>query len=314
MATGLHSRRNFLVRAGSFAAAWPLRLRAQPPGAGPLPNPVGYATIAWPKAQFSQALETISALGFQGVQFLGWVRDAYAGSKLNELKDRLGMLKLRPVVLSCSGVKLNPRQADDETGAVRSYADFFHRLGGLYLQVTDGGRPGIDYSSGEIKALGMRMDALGKVAQEFGLALGYHPHLGTLGETREGLGRILDATDPEAVKLIADVAHLTLGGSDPAEVIRTYRDRLVFTHFKDVRKDAANLAKQDLSLARKAKYHFCELGAGVVDFSAVVRVFREISFRGWVVIELDGYELPSGGPAESARRNKKAAEKLGLKV
>ncbi len=314
MATGLYSRRNFLVRAGSFAAAWPLCLRAQSPGAGPLPNPVGYATIAWPKEEFSQALETISALGFRGVQLLGWVRDAYAGSKLDDLKERLEKLKLRPVALSCSGVKLDPRKAGDETEALRSYADFFHRLGGLYLQVTDGGRPGIDYSPEEIKALGARMDALGKVAQEFGLKLGYHPHLGTLGETREGLGRVLGSTDPRVVKLIVDVAHLTLGGSDPAEVIRTYRDRLLFTHFKDVRRDTANLAKQDLSLARKTKYHFCELGAGVVDFSAVLRAFQKTRFRGWVVVELDGYELPSGGPAESARRNKKAAEKLGLKV
>ncbi len=279
-----------------------------------MPNPVGYATIAWPKEQFSQALETIAALGFRGVQMLGWVRDAYGGSKVEELKERLHSLKLLPVALSCSGVKLDPSVAGNEIKALRSYASFFKRLGGHYLQVTDSGRPGKKYSSEEIRALGARVNSLGKVAQDFGLKLGYHPHFGTLGETREGLGRVLEATDPAVVKLIADVAHLTLGGTDPAEVVRTYHDRLLFTHIKDVRKDVASLAMQDRNLLRQKKYHFCEIGAGVVNFPAIFQAFREVNFLGWIIIELDGYEPGPGGPGEAARKNKEAAQKLGLNV
>ena len=32
-----------------------------------LPNPVGYATIAWPREEFTHALDTISRLGYRGV-------------------------------------------------------------------------------------------------------------------------------------------------------------------------------------------------------------------------------------------------------
>jgi len=35
-------------------------------------------------------------------------------------------------------------------------------------------------------------------------------------------------------------------------------------------------------------------------------------FQGWLIVELDGYEVPPGGPAESAAINKGALQKLGL--
>ncbi len=308
----LHGRREFLKRAGSavLACCAPAKLFLATPET--LPNPVGYATITWPEREFPQALETISALGFKGVQMLGWVRDFYKDSGVGRLKEQLGALKLKPVALSCSGVRLDPARNEGEIAKFRAYADFLQRLGGLYLQVTDGGRPGKKYAPEEIRSLASRMGVLGRMAQDFGLSLGYHPHLGTLGETREGLGRVLDATDASAVKLIADVAHLRLGGADPAEVIRTYHERLLFTHFKDARQDVAELARQNRDLVRRRESIFCEIGTGVVDFPAILRAFREVRFGGWVIIELD--EPGPGGPSASARANKEAVQKLGLKV
>ncbi len=310
-----HRRREFLQRVGGIALGWASGVL--PPAsaaAETLPNPVGYATISWPRREFEPALQTISRLGFKGVQMLGWVRDAYSGTKAAELKQRLDTLKLEPAALSASRVRLNPAQLEDQTAEFKAYADFQRQLGGLYLQVTDGGNPHGAYRPDAIKALGEQMNKLGRIASDGGLAMGYHPHFGTLGETREGLGRVLDATDPVYVKLIADVAHLTLGGSDPAEVIRTYHDRLIFTHFKDVRKDVAMLARQNRDRVRHSRYHFCEMGEGVVDFPAIQRAFKEVGFKGWVIVELDGYEAPPGGPDESARINRDAMRRLGFNV
>jgi len=218
------------------------------------------------------------------------------------------------VTLSCSNLELSSGEPEDDVAELRAYAAFFQRLKGLYLQVTDGGRPDREYSAGEIRSLGRRMNILGGLAREFGLTMGYHPHFGTIGETREGLGRILDATDPRYVKLIADVGHLTLGGADPAAVVRTYHDRLIFLHFKDVRRDALELARNNRNLVRKKEYHFCEIGTGAVDFPAIIQAFRDTQFKGWVIVELDGYEPRPGGPAESARINKDGLLRLGLRV
>lgn len=309
-----YDRRELLRRlAGLGAAAWAApRVGAE--ASEVLPNPIGYATISWPDREFSRALETISGLGFKGVQMLGWVSGAYAGSKTAPLRKRLDELRLQPVALSCSRVNLDPAEPEDETAKVRAYGGFFRDLGGLYLQVTDGGKPGRAYSTETFKSFGERMNALGALARDFGLSVGYHPHFGTIGETREGLGRVLEATDPANVKLIADVGHLRLGGADPAEVIRTYHERLILTHFKDVRKDVAALAGKSRDLVRRSRYRFCEVGQGVVDFAAILDAFRAVNFTGWVVFELDNYERPAGGPDESARVSKEAARKLGFNV
>jgi inosose dehydratase len=305
-----NSRRDFLRRTSALALAWRTSWSLEHATARPLTNPIGYATISWPQSQFLQALDTISSLGFAGVQMLGWVKDVYGGNKTGELKEQLLKLRLQPAVLSCSKVKLDPAHLQDESGQVRAYAAFLKSLGGFDLQILDSGRPDGKYSHSEMQAFGASLNDLGKTAEEFGLNLGYHPHFGTLGETREGLKRVLDATDPRYVKLIADVAHLALGGSDPAEVIRTYHERLCLVHLKDVRKDVAELAHTNRDLVRSNPYHFCEIGRGVVDFQAVLQALR--GFQGWLIVELDGYEVPSGGPAESARINKEALQKLGL--
>jgi inosose dehydratase len=281
---------------------------------GVLPNPVGYATIAWPREEFAHALETISRLGYQGVQLLGWVREAYAATKAQELGQLLASLKLKPVALSCSDVQLAPEQQGNDTVEAHRYAEFFARLGGTFLQVTDEGNPSKKYSAEDIRTLGARMNALGKMAQDFGLTLGYHPHFGTIGETRKGLGRVLEATDPRYVKLIADVAHLALGGSDPAEVIRTYGQRLCFLHLKDVRKEIAAVARQDRNLIDGKGPPFCEIGLGMVNFASVVQALRAVQFSGWAVVELDEGNSTLGGPDASASKNREALRKLGFDV
>ena len=189
---------------------------------GTLPNPVGYSNISWPENELNQALETVSALGYEGMQLLGWVQETYAGEKTKELRDRLQKLKLSAAALSCSKVRLRPDSPETFVDQFRVYGDFLHSLGGNVLQLIDSGKPDGTYSSSDIKSMGVKMNELGKIAKDSGMSVGYHPHFGTLGETRERLGSVMDATDPRYVGMIADVAHLKLGGSDPAEVIRTY--------------------------------------------------------------------------------------------
>ena len=279
-----------------------------------LPNPIGYATIAWPQKEFAHALDTISHLGFRGVQMLGWVREVYAGAKTQDLKQQLASLGLKPVALSCSAARLAPGGHGNETVEMRGYAEFFSRLGGTFVQVTDGGDPTKEYSAEEIRSLGARMNAVGKIAQDFGLTLGYHPHFGTLGETRQGLGRVLDATDPRYVKLIADVAHMALGGSDPAEVIRTYGQRLCFLHLKDTRKEVAAVARQDRNRVEAMGPPFCEIGLGVVNYDALVQALRAVRFSGWGIVELDTGNSTLGGPDAAAVANRDALRKLGFNV
>ncbi|MGO8813218.1 MAG: sugar phosphate isomerase/epimerase family protein [Terriglobia bacterium] len=308
------TRRGFLRQAGAGALAWAAASHLDLAKPGTLPNPVGYSIISWPPKDIVPAMETIAGLGYSGVQLLGWVQEAYAGDKIAEIKNRIQELKLFPTALSCSNVRLSPDSPATFTKQFRDYADFLHGLGGSVLQLIDAGKPHGDYTASEIKSMGAKMNEMGRIAKDSGMTVGYHPHFKTFGETREGLGRVLDATDPQYVGLIADVAHLKLGGSDPAEVIRTYHQRLVMVHLKDLRRDAYELARQSHSGDVKLKVRFCEIGSGVVDFPAVVASLEAARFQGWAIVELDSYIPPAGGPAEAAKVNRVALRSVGFRI
>jgi sugar phosphate isomerase/epimerase len=308
------NRRQFLTQltAAGISLAGATALPAQP--SATLPNPVGYATIAWPNDELQHGLDVMANLGFKGVELGGWIRQSYQGSRLQLLHQQLNHLKLRPVASYCFPVNPLSTTPRADSQALAEYAVFLRELGGLYLEVTDGLRPEQASHPATVKALAARLSLLGRVAKDHGFGFGYHPHVGTLGERWEGWSRVLEASDPRYVGLIADTAHLQLGGSDPARVIRVYHARLLYVHFKDARKDAEKLARTNPVLLRKSKYMFCEIGTGVVNFPAVVRAIRYVHFTGWIVIELDGYQPPPGGPDEAARMNKQAVERLGLRA
>jgi inosose dehydratase len=277
------------------------------------PNPVGYAMISWPDEQFNDALPIVSGLHFRGVQFRADVYRAYA-SKPAELKDRLKSLNLKPVALSFPNVSLDPAKRAETVALFREYAKFLHQVGGLYLQLIDGGDPDATYSNDEIKSYGEHLNKLGKIAHDSGVTFTYHPHLSSIGETREGMDRILAAADSRYLKLEPDTAHMSLGGMDVPDAIRTYRDRLAFLHFKDAVKEVADQARVNRAPVRKAKVRFCELGRGVVNFPAVLKALDDVHFTGWIIVELDAYKAPPGGPAEAARTNRDEMRKMGFKV
>ena len=309
------ARREFLKQMGAAALAWSAasqRLGAAPAAAT---NPVGYSCIAWPDEQYGPAIEAISAVGYKGVQLMSEIEQDFPGDKVLEFRDQLKKLKLVATCMSCHKVSLAPGKPIDKSVAnFHEDVKFIKALGGLFLQVTDGGKPNVNYSAEDIKTLGTAMTELGKIAKDSGITLGYHPHFGMLGETRQGIAKVMDSTDPQYVKIIVDVGHLTLGDSDPAEVIRTYHQRLAFFHMKDVRKDTFDSIKQNHDAGWRIRVRFCEIGHGILDFKPIVAAIRDVKFTGWLVVELDRYIPPPGGPIESARINKAALEQLGFKV
>src|SRR2546428_119280 len=82
--------------------------------------------------------------------------------------------------------------------------------------------------------LGSLMSEIGKRSADLGVPLGYHNHMGSMGERPEEVDRVLDAADPRYVKLELDIAHYYQGGGDPVKAIERYKDRLLFLHIKDV--------------------------------------------------------------------------------
>ena len=223
-------------------------------------------------------------------------------------RDLLEKHHLKMVALSSGGVRIDPAVEAEEIAKHTAHAKFVHDVGGLYMQVTDDRPKDRAVTSADYVRLGKLITEIGKRTADLGVTLGYHNHMGTLGQSPEEVDQILQAADPRYAKLELDVAHYFQGGGDPAKAIEKYSDRLLFLHIKDV---------ESLPNAENPKrnYRFVELGRGRVDLPAVFDALHKVNFRGWAIVELDAVPDKSRTPKESAEISKKyLEEKIGVTV
>ena len=267
------SRRHFIVSLGTVAAASAVPVKTlaavlEPPLYPPVdlsyfdrpitPAPgmirFGYAAITW-DGDDAQAIKDISEIGFPGIQLRNNILKDY-GDRPKALRDLLNQHHLEMVALSSGGVRIATGTEPDEIAKHVRNASFVHDVGGRYLQVTDSARPkDRKPEAADFRQLGRALTEIGKRALDLGVPVGYHNHMGSLGEAPDEVDRIMELADPRYVKLELDIAHYQQGGGDPARAIRQYHDRLLFLHIKDVE----SLATND---ERGRGYRWVELGRG----------------------------------------------------
>lgn len=271
----------------------------------PAPSEIhwGYAAITW-DGNDRQAVEDISALGFHGIQLRSnCIPEFGSAVAVRELLDKH---QLKFVALSSGDLNIDADESQELAKHV-AHAKFVHDAGGLYLQVTNRRPKDRAVTSEDYKHLGRLLTELGKRTADLGVSLGYHNHMGSLGERPDEVDQILAAADPRYAKFELDIAHYFQGGGDPAQAIEKYGDRLLFLHIKDVEHVPAD--------AKSHGYEFVELGRGLVNLPAVLDALHQVNFRGWAIVELDGVSDKTRTPKESAVISKKyLEEKLGVTV
>jgi inosose dehydratase len=315
-------RREFLGAMTALAAASALpcntllaRERLYPPmdlshfdtPIAPAPSEIhfGYAAITW-GGNDRQAIDDIAAVGFRGIQ-LRSNSIAEFGSPA-AVRDLLSQRELKFVALSSGNLLSDPAVSKKSIAEHTAHAKFLRDAGGLYLQVIDSRPKNRAVTPSDYKQLGKALTELGKRTADLGIPLGYHNHMGSLGERPEELDQIMAASDPRYAKLELDIAHYFQGGGDPVKAIEKFSDRLLFMHIKDVERFPEGKDPQH-------SYRFVELGQGLVDVPAVFDALRRVNFRGWAVVELDDVPKNTHSPKEAAANNKEyLQEKLGLTV
>ncbi|MDQ6743074.1 MAG: TIM barrel protein [Candidatus Dormibacteraeota bacterium] len=164
-----------------------------------------------------------------------------------------------------------------------------------------GGGAGYDHRQrpgpAEWRRLASGVAAAREVAEAEGLALAFHPHVGTLVEGGEDVSSLLQLTDAD---LCLDTGHLAVAGVDPLTVVEAAAGRIRHVHLKDV---DARLAEQVRTGgvaygAAVAEGLYRPLGSGSVDVAEVVRRLEAAAFPGWYVLEQDVMLSAEPGPCE----------------
>jgi inosose dehydratase len=142
-------------------------------------------------------------------------------------------------------------------------------------------------SSDDMRRAAERVELAARRALDRGVVATFHPHTATYVESAGEVAALLEATDPDVVKLCVDTGHAIVGGGDPAELVRATRDRIAHLHLKDV--DPAVLARvRSGELTAEQAWEqglFCPFGEGAVDFAAVLAELE--GYEGWGVVEQD---------------------------
>jgi sugar phosphate isomerase/epimerase len=128
-------------------------------------------------------------------------------------------------------------------------------------------------------------NAAGATARKSGIWLGFHNepnHMKPIAGVVP-FDLFIERTDPSAVRLQLDAGNMRMGGGDPLQYLQKHHDRFWSFHVKDVVADNSRDT---------------ELGAGTVDFKALLGTVRDIDQKPCVV-EQEG----SPAPLESAKRN-----------
>ena len=237
------------------------------------------------KDDMAGVLDEVAAAGYEAVE-TGFHASQFSGKEFGRMLADRG---LRHVGAHWTGEKL------DQIGPI---IDWMRETGATDLPLSD--LDTRDLSLDLYKRKAEAYNAAGEQCRQAGVTLSYHNHNWELGRVGEKLALelIYELTDPRLVKACIDVYWVWDGKADPAAFVRKHAKRLRILHAKDS------------SNKEPGHSSFCPVGAGVLDFPAILKAAE--GSAAWVVVEQD---LPREGTLpkdEIALSRKYIREEAGL--
>ena len=114
-----------------------------------------------------------------------------------------------------------------------------------------------------------------KMAADFGVRLLLENH-GPITDTAEGLQKIFDLLDNNPVLgLNLDTGNSWLGGSNPVELAKTFKDKIHHIHWKDLGEDWVPKRGKQFG----AGFSTIAMGDGVIDIKGVCEVLKDANIE-----------------------------------
>jgi sugar phosphate isomerase/epimerase len=244
-------------------------------------------------------LETIALYGFHGLEATTELADS-AGS-IARFTDALKAHNLAIATFWGGGVyweaSNSAKVRDTVQNNIKLARDYVAPCGGKYLKVnlTNRGNahPAPNWMTpDQMRALATTLNEIGRGTRDVGVKFAFHPHAWTMVESDKEVRQLMDLTDPALVYLIADTAHLTLGGIDPVKFVREWYPRIAGVHLKDTEAKYSVAKAGWKGPAPSQEEHarvnlYKNFGAGGVDFAGFVQVLRDNGYDSWVSLDFD---------------------------
>ena len=270
---------------------------------------IAYSGFPW-QERVEEAVETVARHGFAGLEpFRNHVL-AYL-DKPETLKEKLDEAGIELVTCSNAGKMtidfLDPAKTKQTIAEHAAFArDFLRVFGCKHFKINLGVRPEGGPTREQLLTMARTLEELGKRTADVGIKLAPHPHVWSPMERFHEVETIVDNTDRNYVGLVADTAHLTLGGMDPVKLIRMYEPRVVALHFKDTApRYRGHRGPSPTREQHREETLYKILGAGGVDFPAIVSFLRNRRFDGWITMDFDPPRPGAGTIEDQITANKR---------
>ncbi|WP_161580404.1 sugar phosphate isomerase/epimerase family protein [Subtercola vilae] len=240
---------------------------------------ISHIEMTFPPADFTTALQVFgSAEGFR-----------------RELDSR--NLTLKSGFYGLQGADLDPAAAAD---AVTPYLEFLAAAGGDTLVVgppmraTVGSTPPVFADLGLASRVADALHHIGHRSLSLGVKTALHTEAHSIFYTARDIQLMMTLTDPDYVFLCPDTAHITLGDSNPVEVVEPWRNRVVIAHWKDATGPMPADVPIDAGIHTAHREYMCTLGEGVVDWRSWARLMESTGHSDVTLLELDATPDPIG--------------------
>ena len=289
MPNSTSTRRQFLRTTSAAAAGGMLALHAPFASATPLGLPLGiqlYSVREQLAKDYPGTLKKLSALGYQEVEAAGFY-DHSADQVKSALKD--------------AGLRM-PSSHYSYTTLQKGFDDILSYGKALGLEYIICSFPGIKDPSrlqdksfkGQVQGFTLedyrwnadQFNVWGRKVKDAGMKFGYHNH--TMEFTNlngtTGFDEMIKHTDPELVTFEMDCGWVSVGGSDPAALLRKYPTRISLLHIKDFKPTNKPATVVDPPPA-------ANLGQGTVKFSDIFAAARGKHIR-HMFVEQEAFDMP----------------------
>jgi inosose dehydratase len=244
---------------------------------------------------FEQCVSEIALAGFQGCS----VGHKFPKDPL-ALREALSLRGLRVSEPWASTYFTIAGMRERTVRRFREQMDFIHAVGGDRIVVAELGgavhqldvalganKPVLDDTGWSLLLDGL--SELGALAAAEGLLLVYHPHMGTVVQTRSEVDRLVAGTDPGLVHLLLDTGHLTWAGGNPVAMVREHGPRIAHVHLKDLRPEVLMAWQREDFSFRDAILAgvFTVPGDGLIEFEPIFEALDDAGFHGWLVVEAE---------------------------
>ena len=262
---------------------------------------LGFSSNAFKRFELEEALRTIAAIGYTGVEILGDVPHAFPPDLMPERieginavlqETGLDVANINAFMIFGYGDMLHPSWLEpDEVfreNRVKHTIDCLHlakQLGARAIQTEPGG----PLPDGMTEAEGFDLFEAGirrclPVAEELGIHLLIEPEPKLLIENTGQMERFLERVDSPWLGVNFDIGHFYCVGEDVPAAVKRLGPVIRHVHLEDIAAD-------------RVHYHLIP-GRGAIDFPPIIDALRDAGYDGCVTVELYTYEE---NPIEAAR-------------